>query len=170
MKISHKILNVAGVEKIYLYIIVEDIYEFGKENLGKGENSNLLTKLREYVANNLSELKKAGVVIVINGIVIGTVTLAALYPKAAINKGNINNNQVKPYTNEVVIYEQTENKKDEILEEVKTENKEVIENKKEEKKEQNKENSSKENVIKNETTKKNNTNVNKTTSKNTSNI
>ena len=154
MKISHKILNVNNNQTIYLYITVEDIYEFGKENLGKGENSNLLTKLREYIANNLSELKKAGVVIVINGIVIGTVTLAALYPKATINKENINNNQVKPYTNEVVIYEQTENKKDEIIEEVKAENKVVVENKKEEKeekKEQNKENSSK---------------VNKTTSKN----
>ena len=169
MKISHKILNVNNNQTIYLYITVEDIYEFGKDNLGKGENSNLLTKLREYIANNLSELKKAGVVIVINGIVIGTVTLAALYPKAAINKENINNNQVKPYTNEVVIYEQTENKKDEIIEETKAENKVVVESKKEEKeekKEQKKENSSKENVIKKETTKKNNTNVNKTTSKN----
>lgn len=59
MKISHKILNVNNNQTIYLYITVEDIYEFGKENLGKGENSNLLTKLREYIANNLSELKKS---------------------------------------------------------------------------------------------------------------
>jgi len=66
MKISHKITNLSGEEIVYIYVTVEDIYEFGKENLGKGENSDFLTKLRSYVNNNLESVKKAAAIIVIN--------------------------------------------------------------------------------------------------------
>ena len=54
MKISHKITNISGRDVVYIYVTVEDIYEFGKENLGKGENTDFLTKLREYITNNLN--------------------------------------------------------------------------------------------------------------------
>ena len=58
MKISHKIINVSGEDIIYIYVNVEDIYEFSKENLGKGENTDFLTKLRSYINDNLQEIKK----------------------------------------------------------------------------------------------------------------
>ena len=109
MKISHKITNVSGQDIVYIYVTVEDIYEFGKENLGKGENTDFLTKLREYITNNLENVKKAAAVIVINGVVVGSLTLAAIYPsKKAEEHQNINN------IAQVQVYEEnTENKKEE---------------------------------------------------------
>ncbi len=97
MKISHKITNISGEEVVYIYITVEDIYEFGKENLGKGENTDFLNKLREYITNNLESMKKAAAIIVINGVVIGSLTLAAIYPNKQESVQNNNIVQVQVY-------------------------------------------------------------------------
>jgi len=91
MKISHSIVNVSGEDRIYIYVTVEDIYEFGKENFGNGKDTNFLKNIREYVKNNFKELGKAAVVIVINGVAIGTLTLSALMPKYN-EKENANQN------------------------------------------------------------------------------
>lgn len=107
MKISHKITNVSGEDIVYIYVTVEDIYEFGKENLGKGENSDFLTKLREYINNNLENVKKASAVIVINGVVVGSLTLAALYPSK--KSENLSENNL----NQVQVYEESKNKTEE---------------------------------------------------------
>lgn len=101
MKISHKITNISGENVVYIYVTVEDIYEFGKENLGKGENTDFLTKLREYITNNLENMKKAAAVIVINGVVIGSLTLAAIYPNKHENGQNNNIAQVQVYKEDV---------------------------------------------------------------------
>ena len=79
MQISHKILNISGENVLYIYVTVEDIYEFGKENLDKGENTNFLIKLREYVTKNFKSTLKTSAIIVINGVIIGSLTLASLY-------------------------------------------------------------------------------------------
>ena len=99
MKISHKITNISGEEVVYIYVTVEDIYEFGKENLGKGENTDFLTKLREYITNNLESMKKAAAIIVINGVVVGSLTLAAIYPNKKTETSQNTNNilQVQVY-------------------------------------------------------------------------
>lgn len=126
MKISHKTVNVSGKDYVYIYITVEDVYEFGKENLGKGENSNLLKSLREYIKSNVNSLKKAAIVIVINGVVIGTTTFLALMPKSNNPQNNI--------TNKVEIYkEQIDVKKETLQDENnKSEKTEVEETKKQE--------------------------------------
>ncbi len=128
MKISHKIINVSGETMVYIYVTVDDIYEFGKENLGKGENSDFLTKLRNYIANNLDNAKKAAAIIIINGVVIGSLTLAALYPNQKIE------NLDKDNLNQVEVYKESENtKKDSVAKEEKIE--EQIEIKSEQKEE-----------------------------------
>ncbi len=113
MKISHKITNVSGEDIVYIYVTVEDIYEFGKENLGKGENTDFLTKLREYITNNLESVKKTAAIIVINGVVVGSLTLAAIYPNKKTEEYQ-NTNSIA----QVQVYEEnTENKKEEKVEE-----------------------------------------------------
>ena len=162
MKISHKITG----ENLYIYITIEDIYEFGKENLGKGENSNFLLKLKEYINNNLEELKKTAAIIVINGVVIGSLTLAALWPE---NKSQeiTNNNSLT----QVEVYQEKE------VEDKKAEEKEVekADVKEQSVEDTNESNESKENTsvkkesitkIKAETAKKSSTTSN-STSKNT---
>lgn len=139
MKISHKITNVSGEDIVYIYVTVDDIYEFGKENLGKGENSDFLTKLREYINNNLESVKKAAAVIVINGVVVGSLTLAALYPSKKTEA--LENNNVS----QVQVYEESNNglenkedkaeeakKQEEIVKEETTQQEEVKEEVKEE--------------------------------------
>ena len=138
MKISHKITNISGEEVVYIYVTVEDIYEFGKENLGKGENTDFLTKLREYITNNLESVKKTAAIIVINGVVIGSLTLAAIYPNA--QESNTLNNNI----DQVQVYEEN------------------VQDKKVEKDEQN----NKEEEIKKEETKKETTKVNASDAKN----
>ena len=120
MKISHKITNISGEDVVYIYITVEDIYEFGKENLGKGENTDFLTKLREYITNNLESMKKAAAVIVINGVVIGSLTLAAIYPNKQENVQNNNGVQVQVYEDVVkdrIAENNEQNKQEEIKQE-----------------------------------------------------
>ena len=127
MKITHKITNVSGEDIVYIYVTVEDIYEFGKENLGKGENSGFLTKLREYINNNLESVKKASAVIVINGVVIGSLTLAAIYPRTKASSLNNNSNPVHVYEEAEEKVEEDKTKEEHTeQEQVKTEqNKEV---------------------------------------------
>jgi len=120
MKISHKIANISGEDVVYIYVTVEDIYEFGKENLGKGENTDFLTKLREYITNNLESMKKATAIIVINGAVIGSLTLAAIYPNKLDSVQNNNITQVQVYeekTQDKIVEENEQSKKDEIKKE-----------------------------------------------------
>jgi len=170
MKISHKITNVSGKEVVYIYVSVDDIYEFGKENLGKGENSDFLTKLREYVNNNLEELKKAAAVIVINGVIIGSLTLAALYPETK-NEQVINNN-----LNQVQVYEESTTKKEDESSKVNKEDKDNVkvdvkqeEIKQEEINTQNKESIPKETISTTSKVNKATTTVNKSTGSNTKN-
>lgn len=165
MKISHKITNISGQNIVYIYVTVEDIYEFGKENLGKGENTDFLTKLRSYIKDNLKEVKKAAAVIVINGVVIGSLSLAAIYPNKKEKNFNNSNN-----VGQVQVYEEQEEKKEEsIKEEVSTKKEEETELDKEEVKIEAKEKTN--NVATNKaittnkvTTNKAHTTTNKTTS------
>ena len=120
MKISHKITNISGEDIVYIYVTVEDIYEFGKENLGKGKNTDFLTNLREYVTNNLESMKKAAAIIVINGVVIGSLTLAAIYPNKQENVQNNNVAQVQVYEENVkdkISENEEQNKQEEVKEE-----------------------------------------------------
>ena len=116
---------------LYIYVTVEDIYEFGKENLGKGENSDFLTKIREYINNNLESVKKAAAIIVINGVVVGSLTLAALYPSKKTEEMENNNvSQVEVYqegNNELEDKEnKEENKKQEEIAKEQTTQKEEV--------------------------------------------
>lgn len=167
MKISHKIANESGQNIIYIYVTVEDIYEFGKDNLGGGENSDFLTKLRDYIANNLQEIKKAAAIIVINGVIIGSLSLAAIYPNTKVESLNNNNNNV----DQVQVYEEQQDKtekkniKEEIINEKKqTETKQKGEAKLGVKEDKNT-TATKTNVTNKVVTNKNTTNKTTTTSK-----
>ena len=79
MKIYHKIVNINNVENIYIYVTVEDIYEFAKENLDDSKNTNFLNNLKKYIKDNLKNKLYSSAFIVINGILIGSLSLASIY-------------------------------------------------------------------------------------------
>ena len=79
MKIYHKIVNINNVENIYIYVTVEDIYEFAKANLDDSKNTNFLNNLKKYIKDNLKNKLYSSAFIVINGILIGSLSLASIY-------------------------------------------------------------------------------------------
>ncbi|MBR6614038.1 MAG: stage II sporulation protein D [Clostridia bacterium] len=91
MQITHNIQKIGSKETIYIYVTIEDVYEFGDENFSDGKYTNFLSRLRKYVKKNFNELGKASVVLVINGVVIGTVAMSAILPKTEENIGNNTN-------------------------------------------------------------------------------
>ncbi|MBR6640961.1 MAG: stage II sporulation protein D [Clostridia bacterium] len=124
MQITHNIQKIGSKETIYIYVTIEDVYEFGDENFSDGKYTNFLSRLRKYVKKNFNELGKASVVLVINGVVIGTVAMSAILPKTEENIGNNTNaGKVSIYEEEVKIEEDKE----------KLEDKESAANQKEEK-------------------------------------
>ena len=129
MDISHSIKNISGEDIVYIYITVNDIYEFGKENLGKGENSNFLNKLRTYILKNIKSTKKAAAVLVINGVVIGTLTLASILPKSNVEETSNLKSNVDIYTEKksAVNTEFADSKKEELKQDVKEETKKQVE-------------------------------------------
>lgn len=91
MQITHNIQKIGSKETIYIFVTIEDVYEFGDENFSDGKYTNFLSRLRKYVKKNFNELGKASVVLVINGVVIGTVAMSAILPKTEENIGNNTN-------------------------------------------------------------------------------
>ncbi len=113
MQITHNIQKIGKQETIYVYVTIEDIYEFGNENFTDGKYTNFLNKLRKYVKKNFNELGKASVVLVINGVVLGTVAMSAILPKTEENIGNNTNaGKVSIYEEKVKVEEDKEQLED----------------------------------------------------------
>ena len=87
MNIKHEIINFSGVDKIYIYVEVADEYEFGEEFLHTENNHSFLNKLKDYV-NQKVEFKKDDIsVLIINGVLIGAISLGLLT--------NLNENKIE---------------------------------------------------------------------------
>jgi len=85
MNIKHEVVNFGGVDKIYLYIEMADEYEFGEEFLHPDENNGFLNKLKEYVTQKVEFKKEDMAVLIVNGILIGAISLA-VFTNANNNK------------------------------------------------------------------------------------
>jgi stage II sporulation protein D len=76
MNIKHEVVNFGGVDKIYIYVEVADEVEFGEEFLHPDENHGFLNKLKEYVTQEVTFEKSDMAVLIVNGILIGAISLA----------------------------------------------------------------------------------------------
>ena len=74
MEISHRLEK---DNNIYIYVDIIDEVEFSKEFLNKEDNKSFVLKLKEYVKNNFNNEKT--VVLVINGVLIGTISLGIFF-------------------------------------------------------------------------------------------
>lgn len=76
MQIEHKQIIDNGNTVIYINIYTEDKYEFAKENFAKSEaNKSIRKRIVEYVKEHVNLVQGAIVVIAINGIVVGALSL-----------------------------------------------------------------------------------------------
>ena len=76
MQIEHKQIVENGSSVIYINIYTDDNYEFSKENFNeKSINPNLKNKIIQYIKENVKLIQGAVIVIAINGILIGALSL-----------------------------------------------------------------------------------------------
>lgn len=76
MQIEHKQIVDRGNTVIYINMYTEDNYEFGKENFGKTKASvSVKKKIAEYVREHVNLVQGAIIVIAINGMVVGALSL-----------------------------------------------------------------------------------------------
>ncbi len=75
MKIKHEVVNLHGIDKLYIYVEMEDEYEFGEEFLKPENKDNFLDKLKNYVTQEVKFDDKDTAVLIVNGILIGAISL-----------------------------------------------------------------------------------------------
>lgn len=75
MNIKHEVVNFSGIDKIYIYVQIEDEYEFGEEFMKPDANHKFLDKLKEYVNKKVNFKKDDMAVLVVNGVLIGAISL-----------------------------------------------------------------------------------------------
>jgi|GEM_PF-366225 len=85
MNIKHEVVNFNGIDKIYIYVEVANEVEFGEEFLHPDENHGFLNKLKAYVNQKVEFKKNDMAVLIVNGILIGAISLA-VFTNASENK------------------------------------------------------------------------------------
>lgn len=112
MQIEHKQIVENGNPVIYINIYTEDNYEFSKENFNeKSVTKNLKNKIIQYIKNNVKLIQGAIIVIAINGVLIGALSL----DKAGITStGETGNEIVKELVSEPSNSENKDNNSQDI--------------------------------------------------------
>ena len=76
MKIFHKIELINEIPKIVIYVYYPDNYEFGLDfDSFKKNVKNVSNKIKEYISKDIKDIKDDTALIVLNGVVIGTLLL-----------------------------------------------------------------------------------------------
>lgn len=91
MDITHRIKK----DNIYIYINFNDDTEFSKEFLNLESNNNFMKKLKEYINKYFDKDSKA--LLMINGILIGTLSLAMFFPINLETKNEENQSEYSEY-------------------------------------------------------------------------
>ena len=90
MKIYHKIENINGSNQILLYVEYPVEYEFSLDFESIKKNVKQVSdKIREYALKNLGGISDNTALLILNGVVIGTLTLTHLTTNLPNNKDNI---------------------------------------------------------------------------------
>ncbi|MDF2865441.1 MAG: stage sporulation protein [Clostridia bacterium] len=110
MNIKHEVVNFSGVDKIYIYVEIADQFEFGEEFLKPDENHGFLDKLKAYVNQEVHFKKDDMAVLIINGVLIGAISLG-VFTNALDNKIKENTSYASKTNYEVAIdYKNKEDK------------------------------------------------------------
>ena len=79
MEIFHKFEYIDGVSKIVIYVKYPDSFEFGLDFDKFNKNvKSVSNKIREYIIKNFKEIKDDTALLVLNGIVVGTIVFSSL--------------------------------------------------------------------------------------------
>lgn len=79
MEITHKIEMIDGIEQIVMYVRYPDEYEFSLDfDSMKKKVSSVADKIREYALKNIGKVNDNTVLLIMNGVVVGTLLLSQL--------------------------------------------------------------------------------------------
>ena len=92
MEIFHKVELINGIERTIIYVRYPDEFEFGIDfNTFKKNVKTVSNKIKEYIIKNIKNIKDDTALLVLNGIVIGTLTLSSPnYAQTSIPESNKN--------------------------------------------------------------------------------
>lgn len=93
LNIKHEVINLNGENKLYIYIETYDEYEFGKEFLSSDKEENFFSKLKKYIIEMIKSKDENIAVLVVNGVLIGTISLGIFFNNSDknIKENSINN-------------------------------------------------------------------------------
>lgn len=99
-EIRHKFQALEGKNTLVIYVDYPDDYEFSLDfNSFKKNVKNIADKIREYAFNNLNKFSNETALLVLNGVVVGTILLTSLnskiQAKEITNITNINNTKLE---------------------------------------------------------------------------
>ncbi len=115
MNIKHEVVNFSGVDKIYIYVEVADQFEFGDEFLKPDENHSFLDKLKAYVTQEVHFKKDDMAVLIINGVLIGAISLG-VFTSSLDNEIKENTSYASKTNYEVAIDYKNKEDKDKVKE------------------------------------------------------
>lgn len=124
MQINHKTIIDDGKSIIYLDVYLEDIYEFGKENFNNKESAkNIGNEIKKYIEKNIEYIKGAVIVVAINGILIGALTMTPQreIQNVAESIYNETKQEIMSDTAEINEYDENDELQDEITDHSKEE-------------------------------------------------
>lgn len=76
MQIEHNIISEDEKNIVYLNVYIEDIYEFGKEDFDYTKSAkNIGSKIKKYIQTNVEYIKGGIIIVAINGILIGALSM-----------------------------------------------------------------------------------------------
>lgn len=96
MEVYHKFETINGIEQFVIYVDYPFEYEFGLDfNTLKENTKNVANKVKEYATKNLSKIKASTALLVLNGVIIGTVVLSHIInPHLNISSLNMDKTQL----------------------------------------------------------------------------
>lgn len=79
IQMTHRYEMRDGIPQIVIYIYTPLDYEFATDtNTIKYNAINTVSKIKEYVQNNFSDIQNSTVMLIINGVIIGSVALSQI--------------------------------------------------------------------------------------------
>ena len=90
MEIFHKIEYIDGISKTVIYVKYPDSFEFGLDFDKFNKNvKSVSNKIKEYIIKNFKEIKDDTALLVLNGIVVGTIVFSSLVWRGPVIAGVI---------------------------------------------------------------------------------
>lgn len=83
IQMTHRYEMREGIPQIVIYVYTSLDYEFAQDfDIIRYNASNTADKIREYVRSNFSEVEESAIMLIVNGVILGSVSLTNVLSKA----------------------------------------------------------------------------------------